>query len=302
MYLKKNYPYFLLSSLYLLTTAATLDAAEPWQLGLQDPATPIMIGIINFHNNLMFFITLIAIAVSWLLGRCLFLYAQKNDSVPFKIDGMFTHSIALEVIWTILPAVVLLFIAIPSFALLYSMDELIDPSLTIKVVGHQWYWSYELDDNASEASLLENDYLAKSPSFNSTDVQEGIAFDAYMTSFEDLQEGHLRLLEVDNRLILPVNLHIRVLVSAADVLHSWAIPSFGVKVDACPGRLNQASLFILREGVYYGQCSEICGINHGFMPIVIRAMHYLDFVDWALSKWDLENRVNLCYVWFSQKP
>jgi|TARA_B110000208_G_scaffold186344_2_gene242787 cytochrome c oxidase subunit 2 len=263
----------------IISLPVLTDVAEPWQLGFQDPATPTMEGIIEFHNNLMFFITLIAIFTTWVIVRCISFYSwdqsefndelQKNDGASKPVDrevAMFTHSTPLEIIWTIVPAIILLFIAIPSFALLYSMDEMIDPALTLKVVGHQWYWSYEFSDYAT----LEGG--------------ESLNFDSYMLSLDDLTLGNLRLLEVDNRVILPVNTHIRVIVTAADVLHSWAIPSFGLKVDACPGRLNQTSLFIKREGTFYGQCSEICGVNHGFMPIVVKTVDLESYVSWIASK------------------
>lgn len=245
-----------------------LDVAEPWQLGFQDPATPTMEGIIDFHNNLMFFIVLVAIFTTWILGRCLHFYAdyEYGAASNSREVAMFTHSTPLEIIWTIVPAVVLLFIAVPSFALLYSMDEMIDPALTFKVVGHQWYWSYEYSD-----------YLASNPN-------EGFGFDSYLVNADDLTVGAFRLLEVDNRVVLPVNTHIRLLVSAADVLHSWAVPSFGIKVDACPGRLSQASLFLKREGVFYGQCSELCGTNHAFMPIVVEAVSLENYVSWVTTK------------------
>jgi cytochrome c oxidase subunit 2 len=174
----------------------------------------------------------------------------------------------LEIVWTIIPALILVLIAVPSFALLYSLDEILDPQITLKIVGHQWYWSYEYSD-----------YLT-------TQSDEGFGFDSYLLSADDLTPGAFRLLEVDNRVVLPVNTHIRLLVSAADVLHSWAVPSFGIKVDACPGRLSQASLFIKREGVYYGQCSEICGVNHGFMPIVVKGVSVDTFVTWIAAKLD----------------
>jgi len=161
-----------------------------------------------------------------------------------------------------------LLIAIPSFTLLYSLDELIDPTITLKVIGHQWYWSYEYSD------------------YNTLQGGETLAFDSYLINIDDLTKGAFRLLEVDNRVILPINTHIRLLVTAADVLHSWAVPSFGIKVDACPGRLSQASLFLKREGVYYGQCSEICGVNHGFMPIVVKGVSVDTFIEWVTSKLD----------------
>lgn len=238
------------------------DAAEAWQLGIQDPATPNLEGMIYFHNYLNFFLVTIVAFVCWFLIKLFITYNEKVNIVPYKF---FTHSNLLEIVWTIIPAIILLFIAIPSFALLYSIDELVDPEITLKVVGHQWYWSYEYSD-----------YFGGGV----------IAFDSYMLSTSDLIKGSFRLLEVDNRVVLPVNTHIRVLITAADVLHSWCVPSFGIKVDACPGRVTQASLFIKREGVFYGQCSEICGINHGFMPIVISTISMENYLGWIIKRFD----------------
>lgn len=243
---------------------ANCDAAESWQLGIQDPATPIAEGMIFFHSYLVIFLVFIGAFVFWVLYQALENFNENNHPV----SKIFTHSSLLEIIWTIIPAVALLLIAIPSFALLYSLDEIVDPSVTLKVIGHQWYWSYEYSDYAT----LEGG--------------DTLNFDSYMVPTSDLVRGSFRLLEVDNRVILPVNTHIRVLVTAADVLHSWAIPSFGIKVDATPGRLSQVSLFIKREGVYYGQCSEICGVNHGFMPIVIRGVSSSKFTNWIAAKLD----------------
>jgi len=253
----------LFSMLFFSPHLTVNDSSSPWQLGFQDPATPIMEGIINFHNHIMFFLVIIGFFVMWLLARCLMLYNQNSNN---EIDN-FTHSTLLEIIWTIVPVLILMVIAIPSFALLYSMDEILDPSITLKVVGHQWYWSYEYSDY---------NHLAEE--------NEGLNFDSYMIAEEDLVLGSFRLLEVDNRVVLPINTHVRILVTAADVLHSWAIPSFGIKVDACPGRLNQTSLFIKRPGVFYGQCSEICGTNHGFMPIAVEAVSLKDYTIWLESK------------------
>ena len=233
------------------------DAAEPWQIGIQDPATPVLEGMLHFHNYIMLFLIVIGLFVVWMLYQIYISFSEEVNPVAQK----FVHSSLLEIIWTIIPALVLLLIAIPSFALLYSLDELIDPSTTLKIVGHQWYWSYEYSDYVT----LEGG--------------ESLNFDSYMIATSDLTHGSFRLLEVDNRIILPVNTHIRLLVTAADVLHCWAVPSFGIKVDACPGRLSQASLFIKREGVYYGQCSEICGVNHGFMPIGIVGVDFYVFAD-----------------------
>nr|YP_009445903.1 cytochrome c oxidase subunit 2 [Eucheuma denticulatum]ATX68845.1 cytochrome c oxidase subunit 2 [Eucheuma denticulatum] len=237
------------------------DVAENWQLGFQDPATPIMEGIVNLHHDLMFFLCVISVFVSWMLGRTLWHFEKKQNPIPSSL----THGTLIEMIWTITPAIILLIIAIPSFSLLYAMDEIISPAITIKTLGHQWYWSYEYSDYLNEDG-------------------EAINFDSYMIPEEDLEKGQLRLLEVDNRMVVPINTHIRVIVTGADVLHSWAVPSLGIKCDAIPGRLNQASLFIKREGIYYGQCSEICGINHGFMPIVVEAVSLPNYINWISNK------------------
>jgi cytochrome c oxidase subunit 2 len=242
--------------------SAYCDGPEKWQLGVQDPATPAMEGMLYFHNYLVFFLILIGSFVFWMLYQVLINYNEFVNTTSNK----FTHSSLLEIVWTIVPAAVLVLIAIPSFSLLYSTEELIDPSLTLKVIGHQWYWSYEYSD------------------FVEYSDGESINFDSYMLSSSDLPLGSFRLLEVDNRVILPINTHIRVLVTAADVLHSWAVPSFGFKIDACPGRLSQGALFIKREGVFYGQCSEICGVNHGFMPIVIKSVVKDNFINWVSKK------------------
>lgn len=247
---------------FILNTTCYYDAAERWAFGIQDPATPNAEGMLFFHNFLVLLIIVIVAAVCWVL--LIIIVSFNRDAHP--VSKLFTHLNILEVIWTLLPAVVLLLVAIPSFNLLYSLDELIDPTMTLKVVGHQWYWSYEYSDYAS----LEGG--------------ESLNFDSYMVNTSDLTYGTFRLLEVDNRVILPISTHVRLLITAADVLHSWAVPSFGIKVDACPGRLSQASLFLKREGVYYGQCSEICGINHGFMPIVVRGVPINTYVFWIATK------------------
>jgi cytochrome c oxidase subunit 2 len=240
------------------------DAPEPWQLNLQDPATPAAEGMIFFHNYLMLILIVVAVFVFWMLAKVIYSFNSDANQLAQK----FTHSSLLEIVWTIIPAVILVLIAVPSFALLYSLDELVDPVVTLKVVGHQWYWSYEYSD------------------FATLEGGETLNFDSYMIPSDELTSGTFRLLEVDNRVVLPINTHVRVLVTAADVLHSWAIPSFGVKIDACPGRLSQVSLFLKREGFYYGQCSEICGVNHGFMPIVVRGVSVDNFTTWITSKLD----------------
>ena len=249
---------------FIIKSFALSDVSTAWQLGFQEPATPIMEGIINFHNHIMFFIVGIAIFVGWLLIRCFTYFSASINTDP--VDN-FTHATTVEIVWTIVPAIILLFIAVPSFSLLYSMDEVLDPAITLKVIGHQWYWSYEYSDY---------NHL--------TEENSGINFDSYMLADDDLSKGHFRLLEVDNRIVLPINTHVRVLITSADVLHSWAVPSFGIKVDACPGRLNQATLFINRMGTFYGQCSELCGTNHGFMPIAVDVVSLSDYVEWLEAK------------------
>jgi len=246
------------------------DVPESWQFGFQDPATPMAEGMISFHHYLMYNMIITGVVVFYMLYRCIQLFDRTVHPVPER----FTHSATLEIIWTIIPAIILLAIAAPSFSLLYSLDEVIDPDLTLKVVGHQWYWSYEYSDPLLADDESEFEYV------------DGVAFDSYMIPEEDLVAGQLRLLEVDNRICLPEGRHIRILVTSADVLHCWAIPSFGIKVDACPGRLSQASLYILRQGSYYGQCSEICGANHGFMPIVVDVKDSADFRSWISENLD----------------
>jgi len=243
------------------TSMVNCDIAEPWQLGFQDPATPIMEGIINLHHDLMFFICVISVLVSWMLARTLWHFEASQNFMASSLS----HGTFIEIVWTVTPALILLVIAIPSFSLLYAMDEIIAPTITIKTIGHQWYWSYEYSDYQNEDG-------------------EAINYESYMIPEEDLEIGQFRLLEVDNSMVVPTNTHIRIIVSAADVLHSWAIPSLGVKCDAVPGRLNQTSLFVKREGIFYGQCSEICGVNHAFMPIVIEAVSVPQYVSWISNK------------------
>lgn len=242
-------------------TLALMDAPAPWQIGFQDPATPIAQGIHDLHHDICFFMVLIVTFTVWMLCRTLWHFHWMRNPVPSKI----IHGTTIEVAWTVTPSLILVVIAVPSFALLYAMDEIVEPSITLKAIGHQWYWTYELSDYA-------------------TDDESSLVFDSYMVPEDDLTLGQLRLLEVDNRVVLPIHTHVRVLVTAADVLHSWAVPSLGVKCDAVPGRLNQTSFFMRREGVFYGQCSEICGANHAFMPIVIEGVSLDEYVSWVANK------------------
>jgi cytochrome c oxidase subunit 2 len=245
---------FGLSSAFI-TKIANTEAAEPWQLSFQDPATPLMEGIIVLHHEIMILLVIIGIFVGVLLFRAVSLFNAVRQSVANRT----IHGVFLEIFWTVTPAVLLAIIANPSFTLLYSADELIEPAASIKAIGHQWYWSYEFSDYAREDD-------------------QTVAFDSYMVPDYDLPEGGMRLLEVDNRVVLPVETHIRSIVTSADVLHCWAIPSAGIKIDACPGRLNQTSLFFKRQGTFYGQCSEICGVNHSFMPIVVESTSLEDYI------------------------
>nr|QGN73969.1 cytochrome c oxidase subunit 2 [Prasinococcus sp. CCMP1194] len=249
--------------MYTLLTSVYCDAATPWQFGFQDPATPVMQGIIHLHHDIMFFDVGVLAFVLWMLVRTLWLFRAREGHIPTKI----IHGTAIEIAWTVTPSLILLAIAVPSFALLYSMDENIDPAITVKAIGHQWYWTYEYSDYSSSED-------------------ESIVFDSYMVAEDDLEKGQLRLLEVDNRVVVPVHTHIRLLLTSADVLHSWAVPSLGVKCDAIPGRLNQTGFYLLREGIFYGQCSELCGINHGFMPIVVEGVTLDQYVQWVAEKAD----------------
>jgi len=342
-------------------------------MGFQEPATPIMEGIIDFHNYIFFFLVLILIFVLFVMFNILiyFWYFFERPSTQWELlfrevmffNNKITHGTALEVIWTIIPAVILMIIAFPSFSLLYSMDEVMMPAFTLKVVGHQWYWSYEYTDqnnvdfiksvffknfflnedeidfeisafisdiaksnksvkdlNLTSLSLDEKIALLKKLSFEyfnsevsslekgadlgkleslvnisidaidnlnyenlTPKVIESTEFDSYMVPESDLNVGDHRLLEVTEAVVLPINTYIRVLVTSADVLHSFSVNSLGIKADAVPGRLNQLSVFLKRSGVFYGQCSEICGVSHGMMPIVVRGVSLEDYIKWLVS-------------------
>nr|QAU54030.1 cytochrome oxidase subunit 2 [Distolasterias nipon] len=220
------------------------------QLGLQDASSPLMEELIYFHDYTLIILTLITILVFYGLASLI----VSSNTNRFFLEGQ-----SLETIWTIIPAIILIFIALPSLQLLYLIDEVNNPFLTIKAIGHQWYWSYEYAD------------------------YRDLEFDSYMIPTNDLLIGNPRLLEVDNRLTLPSQTPIRVLVTSSDVLHSWTVPSLGIKMDAVPGRLNQVNFFISRCGLFYGQCSEICGANHSFMPIVIESVNFSSFENWVSS-------------------
>jgi cytochrome c oxidase subunit II len=245
----------------LLSNNLYLDAPSAWGIYFQDSATPQMEGLVELHDNIMYYLVLILFAVSWILFSIVRNFVEKRAAIAHKY---LNHGTLIELIWTITPAIVLILIAFPSFKLLYLMDEVNDPSMTISAEGHQWYWSYQYPDFIdSNEDLIE--------------------FDSYIVPESDLEEGGLRMLEVDNRVIVPEETHIRFVITSGDVIHSFAAPSLGIKCDAYPGRLNQVSTFINREGVFYGQCSEICGILHSSMPIVIQAVSLESFLSWLLS-------------------
>nr|YP_009487682.1 cytochrome c oxidase subunit II [Anopheles lanei]AWB98435.1 cytochrome c oxidase subunit 2 [Anopheles lanei] len=219
-------------------------------LGLQDSSSPLMEQLNFFHDHTLLILTMITILVSYIMGMLSF----NKFTNRFLLHGQ-----TIEIIWTVLPAIILMFIALPSLRLLYLMDEINTPSITLKSIGHQWYWSYEYSDFLN------------------------LEFDSYMIPTNELELNGFRLLDVDNRVVLPMNNQIRILVTATDVLHSWTVPSLGVKVDATPGRLNQLNFLINRPGLFFGQCSEICGANHSFMPIVIESIPMNFFIKWITS-------------------
>lgn len=221
------------------------------QLIIQDAASPIILQLISFHDHTLIILTLVITVVG---------YAILSLSINKYTNKYLLEAQQIETVWTILPAIVLLFLAIPSLRLLYLTDEVTNPRLTLKVIGHQWYWRYEYTD------------------FSNLEI------DSYIIQTQDLNPGDFRLLEVDNRIVLPINIETRVLVTAADVIHSWTIPALGVKVDAVPGRLNQLGFTITTPGIYYGQCSEICGANHSFIPISLEAINLKFFLNWVKSQ------------------
>lgn len=216
-------------------------------LNLQDRASPLIEQLIFFHDHSLLILRIITILVSYII---ISLFFNKYIN-RFLLSGQI-----IEIIWTILPAIILIFIALPSLRLLYLLDEINIPSLRLKAIGHQWYWKYEYSDFPH------------------------IEFDSYIIPTNESENNNFRLLDVDNRIIIPINIQIRILITAIDVLHSWTIPSLGIKVDATPGRLNQTNFIINRPGLYYGQCSEICGANHSFIPIVIERINIKYFINW----------------------
>nr|QMQ98314.1 Cox2 [Metschnikowia sp. 03-147.1] len=233
-----------------------LDVPTPWGVRLQDSASPNQEGMHELYDHMMFYLALILGLVSYMLYVVMVDF--KNNKFAYKY---LKHGQTLEIMWTMFPAVMLLLMAFPSFMLLYLCDEVLTPAMTIKVVGLQWYWKYEYSDFVSEKG-------------------ETMEFESYMMPEDMLEEGQLRLLDTDTSMVLPVDTHVRFIVTANDVLHSFAVPSLGMKMDATPGRLNQVSALIQRTGVYYGQCSELCGVNHSLMPMKMECVPINEFMEW----------------------
>ena len=232
--------------------SAIADQPKDWQLGFQNPASDGMRDIVNFHNNLLLPI-IIAISVFVLflmLYACVRFRASANPN-PSKR----THNVTVEILWTLIPCLILIVMAVPSFKILYKQDTIPKADLTIKAVGYQWYWGYEYPD-------------------------ENIIFESYMIEEKDLRADQPRLLTVDHEVVVPVNKVVKVLITANDVLHAWALPAFGVKRDAVPGRINETWFKAEKEGTYYGQCSELCGIKHAFMPITVKVVSEDDYQEW----------------------
>ena len=257
MKLFKNIGLAAFAFLVAFSTPALANEPLPWQLGMQPAASPSAVEIHKFHDLLLWIISAIAIFVLILLIWVIIRYNSKVNPVPAK----FTHNVMIEVLWTVIPVVILIVIAIPSFKLLYYVDRVENPEMTLKVTGRQWYWDYEYPDH------------------------DGIAFSSYPVADADIDEesGQRRLLSTDNVVVLPVDTNIQILMTGGDVIHSWTIPAFGVKIDAVPGRLNETWVRIEKEGTYYGQCSEICGKDHAYMPIEVRAVSKEEFEKWLVG-------------------
>ncbi|GAA0567930.1 cytochrome c oxidase subunit II [Caenispirillum bisanense] len=232
--------------------AALAGQPEPWQMNMQSPASPTMERIYGLHNYITLVMIAIVVLVTALLGWCVLRYNHRRNPVPSRTS----HHTLLEIAWTAVPVLILVTIAIPSFRLLYFMDRTEEADMTLKVIGHQWYWSFEYPDH------------------------DDVAIDSFMKGDEDLEDGEPRLLAVDNVIVLPVQANIRIIVTSDDVIHSFAMPALGLKTDAIPGRLNETWVRIEQPGLYYGQCSELCGVNHAFMPAAIRAVPQEEFDAW----------------------
>ena len=257
----------------LSLTPISLLANEPvdWQLGFQKSASKTMDDIVWFHDYMLLpVITAITVFVLFLIAyACIRFRASRNPEASTT-----SHNTVIEVIWTLVPCLILIVLAVPSFKVLYSQDEIPKADVTIKAIGYQWYWGYEYPD-------------------------ENIVFDSYMIDEKDLKEGQPRLLAVDNEVYVPVNKVVKVMITANDVLHAWALPSFGVKRDAVPGRINETWFRAARTGTFYGQCSELCGIKHAFMPITVNVVTEEEYNQWLekakveFAKEEIKNNIKV---------
>lgn len=239
----------------LVSSQAHAAVPQPWQIGFQSAASPIMEGITEMHHMLMIIITCIAIFVTVLLGYVLYRFRASRNPVPSQTS----HNTLLEVVWTLLPVLILVIIGIPSLKLMFFASKIENADMTVKAIGRQWYWTYEYPE-------------------------QKLQFDSLMIEEKDLKPSQLRLLDVDNPIVVPVGKTVRVIVTSEDVLHSFAVPSLGIKKDAVPGRLNETWFRIEKEGTYYGQCSELCGVKHGFMPIAVKVVSQEQYDEWLNSK------------------
>jgi len=255
---------------FFISFEAMANQPKDWQLGFQEAASESMRDIISFHDNLLLpiIVAISAFVLFLMLYVCIKFRASANPN-PSKR----THNVAVEVLWTLIPCLILIVIAVPSFKILYKQDAIPKADLTIKAIGYQWYWGYEYPD-------------------------ENIIFDSYMVEDKDLKANQPRLLAVDNEVVVPVNKVVKVLITANDVLHAWALPSFGVKRDAVPGRINETWFKAEKTGTYYGQCSELCGIKHAFMPITVKVVSEEEYQEWLMdarvkfAKEPIENEIN----------
>ena len=243
----------ILAIFFIFLSNNLFASVKEWQLSFQNPATDLMQKVISLHNGILIVMTLVTIFVLFLLFYVSFRFSAKRNPNPTTT----AHNTVLEVLWTAIPIVILVIIAIPSFRLLYQQEKNENYDMTVKIIGHQWYWEYEYPDHGN------------------------FYFESYMVQDEDLKEGDLRLLTVDNPLVIPAKKNIQILITAGDVLHSWAVPSMGLKTDAVPGRLNETWVNVKEPGTYRGMCSEICGTGHGFMPIVVKVLPENEFMAWA---------------------
>lgn len=237
----------------LVSGGGSLLASKPlpWQMGMQAPVTPVMEQIVSFHHFLTLIMGMIGLLVLAVLGYVIWRFRASRHPRPQQ----FSDNPLLEIVWTLIPLGILIMIAIPSLKLLYFMDKVVDADLTVKVTGHQWYWTYEYPDH-------------------------GISFDSLMLTDQERMPGQPRLLAVDRPLVVPASTNVRVILTSADVIHSWAVPAFGIKKDTVPGRLTETWFHVNKEGIFYGQCSELCGVNHGFMPIAVEVMPRDRFYQW----------------------